>query len=512
MALHDLVAVSTDVRAVSGRLEKIARIAQLLARANAGEAEIAATYLTGRLRQGRIGIGGAMLREARTAPAANATLTLQDVDQAFSRIEATTGKGSTAERGRLLHDLLSRATSEEQEFLTRLIFGELRQGALEGLMIDAVAKAFEVPVAAVRRAVMAEGRIGVVAAVARREGEAGLARYAIELFRPVRPMLAQTAEDVGEAIDRLGEAAFEYKLDGARVQAHKQGEEVRVYSRRGNEVTPAVPEVVAAVQSLPAGELIVDGEAIALRAGGMPHPFQTTMRRFGRKLDVDEHRASLPLSLFLFDLLYADGEALIDAPLATRAERLQSIAGGGGLVVPRIVTADPGEAARFLDRSLEAGHEGIMAKDPRAGYEAGSRGFGWLKVKRAETLDLVVLAAEWGNGRRQGWLSNLHLGARDPEHGGFVMLGKTFKGMTDAMLQWQTEKFLSLEIGRDSYTVFVKPEVVVEIAFGDIQASPRYPAGLALRFARVKRYRTDKTPEQADTIDRVRQLRERSRP
>jgi DNA ligase-1 len=345
----------------------------------------------------------------------------------------------------------------------------------------------------------------VVAKAALGEGGAGLARFAIQLFRPIKPMLAQPADDVADALDTLGRAALEHKLDGTRIQVHKAEGEVRVYSRRLNEVTAAVPEIVEAVQRLPTREAILDGEAIALRPDGRPQPFQITMRRFGRKLDVAAMRKSLPLDAAFFDLLALDGANLIDLPAAERFAALED-ALPAPLRIPRIVTDRPDEAIAFVGQAHAAGHEGVMAKALGAPYQAGASGKSWLKVKAATTLDLVVLAAEWGSGRRRGWLSNLHLGARDPTAGGFVMLGKTFKGLTDQMLTWQTEQFLAREIARDRYTVYVRPELVVEIAFNDLQASSQYPGGLALRFARVKAYRPDKRAEDADTIDAVRAL------
>lgn len=510
MRLVDLVETSQRVGAVSGRLEKIEHLATLLRRAGPEETEIAVSFLTGRMRQGRIGIGWAALREARPPSGAEPpTLTLREVDETFSRIAGTSGKGSTKEKGRLLHDLLTRATSDEQTFLSKLIFGELRQGALEGVMAEAIAKAADIPAKVVRRAVMAEGDMASVAKIAMTEGAEALEQFGIQLFRPVQPMLASPAEDVGNALERLGEAALEYKLDGARVQIHKQGDEIKVYSRRLREVTHAVPEIVEITRALPARELVLDGEVIALRANGTPLPFQVTMRRFGRKIDVEKLRETLPLTPFLFDILYLEGDSLIDEPQSRRAGILADRA-SPDLIVPRTIVSSAEDAAAFLNAALKQGHEGIMAKARDAAYEAGSRGFSWLKVKPTHTLDLVVLAVEWGSGRRKGWLSNIHLGARDPEKGAYVMLGKTFKGMTDEMLRWQTKKFLELEIGRDDYTVHVRPEVVAEIAFNDIQASPHYPGGLALRFARVKRYRSDKTAEEADTIHAVRELYRRT--
>jgi DNA ligase 1 len=508
MQLHDIVLISRQVAASAGRLLKIELLASLLGRCPPPLVDTAVGALTGMPRQGRIGIGHAALRAARNAPPAAApTLTLAALDSTLDRLIGIFGKGAAAERARVLHELFARATADEQDFLARLLLGELRQGALEGLMVEAVAKAARLPLGDVRRAVMMAGDLGVVAKAALAEGRAGLDRFAIQLFRPIKPMLAQSAADIEAALGTLGRAALEYKLDGARIQAHKAGGEVRVFSRRLNEVTAAVPEIVEAVQGLPVREAILDGEAIALRPGGRPQPFQITMRRFGRKLDVAAMRAALPLDSFFFDALALDGANLIDLPAKERFVAL-SEAVPTDLLVPRTVTDRPDEAAAFVARALAAGHEGVMAKALQAPYEAGARGRSWLKVKAATTLDLVVLAAEWGNGRRQGWLSNLHLGARDPG-GGFVMLGKTFKGLTDEMLAWQTGQFLAREIARDRYTVYVRPELVVEIAFNDLQASPHYPGGLALRFARVKAYRPDKRPEDADTIETVRALYDR---
>src|SRR5437867_8922806 len=353
---------------------------------------------------------------------------------------------------------------------------------------------------------MLAGDLGAVAHVALTEGAQGLARYRVELFRPVQPMLAQAADDVLDALTQLGEAAFEYKLDGARIQVHKRGDEVRVFSRQLNDVTVAVPEVVEAARQLTLREAILDGEAIALRPDSQPWPFQVTMRRFGRKLDVERLRAELPLSPFFFDILYADGAPLLDEPYARRFAALAAVVPGEQRV-PRIVTSDAGEAGAFFERAIAAGQEGLMAKALDARYDAGARGAAWLKLKPAHTLDLVVLAAEWGHGRRRGRLSNLHLGARDG--GSFAMLGKTFKGMTDEMLEWQTAKLLELETRRDGHVVHVRPELVVEVAFNGIQASPTYPGGLALRFARIVRYRPDKGPDQSETIETVRELHRR---
>ena len=396
-------------------------------------------------------------------------------------------------------------SADERDFLARLIVGELRQGALEGVMLDAIARAAALPAQDVRRAAMYAGGLAAVAKAALTEGAAGLARFSIRLLQPVQPMLATPADDVAGALASLGTAALEWKLDGARVQVHKAGDEVRVFTRSLNDVTAAVPEVVEAVRTLPARELILDGETIALAANGAPQPFQVTMRRFGRKLEVDRLRSELPLAVFFFDALRRDGDDLVDRPARERFAALADAA-PPQLVIPRIVTGDVAEGDAFLAGALAAGHEGIMAKAPEAPYEAGRRGASWLKIKRAHTLDLVVLAAEWGSGRREGWLSNLHLGARDPRTGGYVMLGKTFKGLTDETLEWQTAAFLARETARDGHVVHVRPEIVAEIAFNDLQASPHYPGGLALRFARLKRYRPDKTAAEADTIETVRAL------
>ncbi|HYO16753.1 MAG TPA: ATP-dependent DNA ligase [Thermoanaerobaculia bacterium] len=505
MRLSDLVATSRRVAETRSRAEKIGALADLLRRLGPEEIDIAVAFLSGHLRQGRIGLGGAAVRNALPGTAAQEpSLPLREVDAAFERIAGVIGTGSTAERARLLSDLLSRATREEQDFLARLIFGELRQGALAGLMAEALAAAAEVPADEVRRALMLAGELPAVARAVLTEGRAGLGCFHLQLFRPLQPMLAQPAGDVSEALGRLGEAALELKLDGARIQVHKAEDDVRVFSRRGHDVTQAVPELVETVQALPPRQLLLDGEVIALRPDGAPHPFPITMRRFGRKLDVPRLRGELPLTPFFFDLLHVDGEDLIDRPAGERFAALGEAT--PGLAVPRIVTADPEEADAFFESALAGGHEGIMAKAVDAPYEAGRRGSSWLKIKPAHTLDLVVLAAEWGHGRRQGWLSNLHLGARDPEHGGFVMLGKTFKGLTDEMLAWQTKRFQELALGTDGWTVHLRPEIVAEIAFSDVQESPQYPAGMALRFARVKRYREDKTAAEADTIETVRKI------
>lgn len=509
MLLQDLVETSDQVAATPARNEKIARLATLLRRLEPAEVDIAVAYLSGELRQRRIGLGWATLRDLEsTPPAETSTVSLVNVDAAFEQVAGTSGRGSAAERLRLLSDLFSRATASERDFLGRLIVGELRQGALAGLMTEALAASAGVPAGEVRRALLFAGDLREVARAALVEGHPGLARFSLQLLRPLQPMLAQPAAGLDEALGRLGEAALEWKLDGARVQVHKDGGEVRVFSRRLHDVTAAVPEVVEAVRSIPARSLVLDGEVLALRADGFPRSFQMTMRRFGRKLEVDALRQELPLSAFFFDLLHVDGEDLLDRPAGDRFTALSESL-PPTLVIPRLLTADRAAAEAFLDEALARGHEGVMAKDLHSSYEAGRRGRAWLKVKAAQTLDLVVLAAEWGHGRRRGHLSNLHLGARDPASGEFVMLGKTFKGLTDEMLAWQTQEFLARERARDAWTVYVRPEMVVEIAFNDVQTSPHYPAGMALRFARVKRYRPDKTAAEADTIHTVRAIFER---
>jgi DNA ligase-1 len=506
--LRDLVDTSRIAAETAGRNAKVAALAAFLGRLAPAEIPIGVSYLSGETRQGRTGIGYALFQEAAAAIASDpAPLTLEEVDAAFARIAATSGTGSKAARTRVLAELLARATPPERDFLFRLIRGELRQGALESLVIEAVAVASSLPAAAVREAAMVAHGVVSVAQAALTEGAAGLARFTLAPMQPIAPMLAKPAGDIAEALAALGTAAFEWKLDGARVQVHKAGSAVRVFTRRRNDVTASAPEIVAAIGALPARELILDGEAITLQDDGAPHPFQLTMRRFGRTQDVADMRASLPLAAFFFDCLRCDGEVLTQAPASARFDAL-SRALPADLLMPRLVTGDLPTATAFYDDALRRGHEGVMAKSLTAPYEAGKRASSWLKIKRLHTLDLVVLAAEWGHGRRNGWLSNLHLGAVDPANGGFVMLGKTFKGLTDELLAWQTAEILARETRRDAWTVHPRPELVVEIAFNDLQASPRYPGGIALRFARVKRYRPDKAAAEADTIDTVRAIYE----
>jgi DNA ligase-1 len=509
MRLIDLVETAQRVARERGRLAKIDALADLLRRAPADEIEIAVGLLTGAPRQGRLGVGYALVVEARDTPAAaEPSLSLSDVDHTLNEIRTPAGPGATRQRRERLRAVMAQATADEQDFLARLLLGELRQGALEGVVLEAVARAARLPGPRVRRAAMLAGDLAVVARAALVEGEAGLDRFRLRVLQPAQPMLADSAEDVETAVSALGDAALEWKIDGARIQVHKAGEDVRVFSRQLLDVTPAVPEVVEIVRALPERSLILDGEVIALREDGSPHPFQITMRRFGRRLDVEGMRTSLPLTPYFFDCLLLDDRELVDEPQASRFRAVGELAGPDQLV-PHVIRPTLEEARAFYDAAIRRGHEGVMAKSPASPYTAGSRGSAWIKVKAAHTLDLVVLAAEWGSGRRRGWLSNLHLGARDTERGGFVMLGKTFKGLTDEMLDWQTREFLAREIGRDRYTVYVRPEIVAEIAFNDLQRSPRYPGGLALRLARVKRYRRDKPATEADTFQAVQAIYQR---
>jgi DNA ligase-1 len=517
--LVDVATTSAEVGAVSARSGKIGRLAELLT-ASAAEASpelvaIVVAWLSGELPQRQIGVGWAALRSIPAA-AAEPSLTVSGVHAAFTEIGLVSGKGSQGRRSQLLTALFTASTEAEQTFVRRLLSGELRQGALTGVMADAVAKAAGVPAAEVRRAAMLSGDLPTVAAAVLTDGGAALAAFTLQVGRPVGPMLAQTATGVDDAIEKLGGTTlFEAKLDGARVQIHRAGDDVSIYTRSLDDITARLPEVVEATLALPVTALIADAEAIALRPDGRPHRFQVTAARFGRgggkggrdrTADVEAARAAQPLTVFFFDLLHLDGADLLDLPATERLAALDRVVPAAQRV-DRLATSDVEAAAAFLARTLAAGHEGVMAKSPTAPYEAGRRGAGWLKVKPVHTLDLVVLAVEWGSGRRTGKLSNIHLGARDPATGGFVMLGKTFKGMTDAMLEWQTSHFLELADGpTDGYVVRLRPEQVVEIALDGVQTSSRYPAGMALRFARVLRYRDDKGPAEADTVDTVRTL------
>ncbi len=496
------MAVSRAVAETPARSRKVALIADLLRTTRADDVAVVVAYLSGELRQRRTGVGWAALRDL-PQPAADSTLSVDDVDVAFERIAAASGAGAQTARAALLSKLFAAATAEEQDFLRLLTIGELRQGALDGVMTDAIAKAFGVPLADVRHAVMLRGALAAVATVAAREGAEGLAAIDLQVGRAVQPMLAQSAPSVAAAMEKLGgeAVAVEWKLDGIRVQAHRAGDQVRVFTRTLDDITARVPEIVSAIAALDVRDVVLDGEAIALDEQGRARPFQETAARTSSKLGVDQLRESIPLSLFVFDVLRLDGAPLLKLPGERRQRELERVV-PQELRVPRLVTADPRAAADFFADAIRRGHEGVVVKSLTAPYEAGRRGAGWVKVKPRHTLDLVVLAAEWGHGRRRGKLSNLHLGARD-RAGGFVMLGKTFKGLTDETLDWQTREFLARETRRDSYTVYLWPELVVEIAFDGVQRSPRYPGGVALRFARVLRYRPDKTAEQADLIDDV---------
>ncbi|MEV5572541.1 ATP-dependent DNA ligase [Spirillospora sp. NPDC052269] len=508
MLLSEIARASAEVAAEPGRKAKVNALAGVLRAAGPRDAAVVVAYLSGELPQRQIGVGYASLRDLPAA-AGEPSLTVAEVHAAFGEIGAVSGAGSVARRRELVHAVFARATLAEQEFLVRLLSGELRQGALDGVMTDAVATAAGVPLAEVRRAVMLRGALGPVATAALADeadggGVPALRGFTLEVGRPVRPMLAVSAPSVAEALGKIdGPAAVEWKLDGVRAQIHVRGGEVRVFTRTLDEITDRLPEVTGPLGALSLRDAVFDGELIALREDGRPHPFQVTAARTATRTRKDGPQ--VPLSLFLFDVLRLDGVDLLDQP---DGERHAALAGAvpAELLMPRTVTADVTEAEAVFADAVARGHEGVVVKSPATPYAAGRRGAGWIKVKPRHTLDLVVLAVEWGHGRRRGLLSNLHLGARDPETGGFVMLGKTFKGLTDELLAWQTEKLRALAVEEDAYTVRVRPELVVEIAFDGLQTSPRYPGGLALRFARVLRYRPDKKAEDADTIDTVRAL------
>ncbi len=508
--LADIVATSREVAATRSRKQKTERLAQLLSALEPGEVKAGVGFLCGELHQGKLGVGYRTLQQLQKQTGdAEPSVAVTELDAAFQELSELSGKGSAGRRDELLRGLFARLSAAERDFVARLMVGELRQGALEALVVDALGLTTRISAAVLRRAMLFAGDAPAVAVLALTGGEAALAALSIQLFRPLRPMLAQTAKDVADAVTRLTPCIFEQKLDGARIQVHRSAERVAIYSRHGNDVTEALPEVVALVRTFDAQSLVLDGEAIALRPDGRPHPFQVTMRRFGRKLEVAEMERALPLSAFFFDCLYLNGEVLVEQNNAQRWAALCSAVPEASRVVRTpIDSAERGEAV--MQAALQSGHEGVVAKNLASSYEAGRRGAGWLKLKPAPTLDLVVLAAEWGSGRRKGLLSNLHLGARDPETGGFVMLGKTFKGLTDATLAWQTQKLRELITTETDWVVHVRPELVVEIAFDGLQKSPHYPGGMALRFARVRRYREDKPASAADTIAFVRSLYERS--
>jgi DNA ligase 1 len=562
--LRELVQTSGAVAATSGRTAKITEIAGLLRRASSGEVPVVVAFLSGDLLQRQIGVGYASLGEllrlepsgpppagpwARLAPgpapaaevpasgdplggagteeaaSGGGPLTVAETDAAFEAVGRVTGAGAQAERRRLLAGVFGRATPAEREFLVRLLGGELHQGALEGVMTEAVARAAGVPAAEVRRAHLLAGSLPLVAQAALTAAwpttnpgpDAGAALAALRSFglkvgRPLRPMLASSAATVAEAFARLSPAIVEWKIDGIRIQVHRAGADVAVFTRTLDDITIRVPEITEAVLALDVRDAVFDGEAVALAPDGRPRPFQVTASRTGSHMDVARQRTDTPLTPFFFDLLHLDGADLIDEPAHVRQARLAAVM-PAHLLVPRLVTGDVDAASEFFADAVERGHEGVVVKAPDSRYAAGRRGSEWIKVKPRHTLDLVILAAEWGHGRRRGWLSNLHLGARDPDTGGLVMLGKTFKGLTDEMLTWQTNRLLELADPpgsgppgdrKDAYGVLrVRPELVVEIAFDGVQASPRYPGGVALRFARVLRHRPDKPAAEADTIGSV---------
>jgi len=503
----DLVATAAAVAATSKRGEKIALLAGALRHLAPDEIAPAVGFLSGALRQGRIGVGWAAVSSgAGAAPASEPELTVGEVDRVLGGIADASGAGSASERAERLAALLARATAPETEFLARLLVGELRQGALAGVMTQAVADAARVPPALLRRAAMLGGDLPETARIALRDGERGLRAVALEVGRPVQPMLAASSPDVAAALAATGPASVEWKLDGARVQVHRRGADVRIFTRTGNEVTGRLPELLAIVRSFPVATAVLDGEVLGVDEQGAPRPFQDTMSRFGSGTAAPEKGVLRP---YFFDVLYADGELWIDRPLGERRERLAELVGEHR--VPGVATEDPGEAAALLEDALAAGHEGVMVKDLASPYEAGRRGRPWRKVKPVRTLDLVVLAAEWGHGRRRGLLSNLHLGARDPETGGFMMVGKTFKGLSDELLRWQTQELRARAVSESAGAVRVRPELVVEIALDGVQRSRRYPGGVALRFARVRGYRPDRDPALANTIADVRALLERER-
>jgi DNA ligase-1 len=495
--LADVVTASREVTGTSSRSKKVAILADLLARLEPGEVGIAVGFLTGVPRQGRVGIGHSTIYGIECKPAEEPSLAVEELDRTIDAVQSTTGSGSAAERRRILTELLVRATEEEADFVKRLFTGGLRQGALAGLMVDAVAKAAGVSGTIARRALMLSGDLSRTAEVAMTEGEEGLREVGFELFQPILPMLASTAADVSEAVESFGRSSVEWKLDGIRIQVHRRGDEVRIYTRNLNDTTDTLPGIVEAVRRLPLTRAVFDGEALWMLEEG-PAAFQDTVSR------MDSEAPPEGIVTFLFDVLHLEGEDLLDTPLEERAKRLEAIA--PHLKIPSVITSDPETAQRMLDDALGAGHEGVVVKDVESAYIAGRRGKAWRKVKPVRTFDLVVLGAEWGHGRRQGWLSNLHLGARDPRSGDPVMVGKTFKGMTDALLDWQTKELLAREVERKGIAVLVRPELVVEIALDGVQSSTRYPGGLALRFARVKRYRPDKSAAEADTIDDLREL------
>jgi DNA ligase-1 len=500
--LADVVTASSELTDTSSRSGKVAILTDLLRRLEPGEIPAAVGFLSGVPRQGRVGIGYSTIYPIEEAPAAEASLTIEDVDRAITEVQVMAGSGSAARRKQLLGELLGRATDQEADFLKRLFTGGLRQGALSGLMVDAIAKAAGVSGQLARRALMLSGDLTRTAEIAIGEGEDGLRAVGFELFRPIFPMLASTSANVADAVGSFALSSVEWKLDGIRIQIHRRGEEIRIYTRNLNDITETLPGIVGAVRLLPVTQAVLDGEALWMSEEG-PAPFQDTVSQ------IDSDAPPEGIVTFLFDALHIDGDDLLDTPLQERAARLEAVA--PQLKIPSVLTSDPEAAQGVLDEALAAGHEGVVVKDASSVYSAGRRGKAWRKVKPVRTYDLVVLGAEWGHGRRRGWLSNLHLGARDPASGEFVMVGKTFKGMTDELLEWQTKELSAREIDRQGIAVLVRPDLVVEIALDGVQSSTRYPGGVALRFARVKRYRPDKSPDEADTIDDLRALLVRKR-
>lgn len=518
----EVVQASETVRATRSRKTKIAALAELLGAASPEELTPVVAWVSGELRQGRIGTGWRTLTGLDGTSASVATLSVSTVDKVFDELATVAGKGSANRRKELLTALWSAATSAEQSFLLRLLTGEIRQGALTALVAEAVAVAAAVPVEQVRRAYMLSGQLPVTAAAALTGGSEALAAFRLEVGRPIQPMLASPGSALDEAMGEFdGDVSVEHKLDGARIQVHRDGDEVRVFTRTLRDITSGVPELVRLVAGLPCRSVVLDGETLALTDSGRPRPFQETMSRFATVEPGDEARLppgasagplvpavsstrELLLHPYFFDCLHLDGRDLLDAPLSERRAALLHVAGEH--TIPALIRPDPEAAAEYFDGALAAGHEGVMVKSLSAPYAAGRRGRAWLKIKPTHTMDLIVLGAEWGYGRRTGYLSNLHLGARDPATGEPVMVGKTFKGLTDALLHWQTAEFPRHERSRDQHTVYLWPELVVEIALDGVQVSPRYPGGVALRFARVVRYRPDKSPADADTIDTIRAL------
>jgi DNA ligase-1 len=495
--LADVVSTSTEVATTASRSRKVALLAELLSKLDPAEVPICVGFLSGAPRQGRVGVGYATIYGIEREPAESPSLTVAEVDQVISEIERTTGSGSSTKRTELLAELFGRATAPEADFLRRLLTGELRQGALAGLMADAVARAAGVRGEIARRALMLSGDLTRMAEVAMAGGEAGLREVGFEMFRPILPMLASTSASVSEAVSEFELSSVEWKLDGIRIQIHRRADEVRIYTRNLNDITAALPGVVAAVLALPVRQAVFDGEALWMGEDG-PAAFQETVSQ------IDRDAPPQGIVTFLFDVLHLDGQDLLDTPLRERSAQLEAIA--PQLKIPGILTSSGLDGERVLDESLRAGHEGVVVKDAASLYAAGRRGKAWRKVKPVRTYDLVVLGAEWGHGRRRGWLSNLHLGARDSQTGHFVMVGKCFKGLTDELLEWQTRALLERETDRHGIAVHVRPELVVEIALDGVQSSTRYPGGVALRFARVKRYRPDKPADEADTIDDLRAL------